>query len=131
MDISVSNETGKLKIDDSIFGDMAKRAIYTVNQEAWLATERGRILDDIGLFPSDYSQSFDIEYEEGKVKFTLFIVCAFGKSIKGISTRLLNQLEGELKKTFGEDLLELKVKVIGIKSKEIARRDIEFSRSYE
>lgn len=131
MDINLTNDTGKIKIADDALGQIAKRAINTVNQEAWLATERGRILDDIGLFSSDYSQSFEVSYADDKIDFTVYVICDFGKSIKGICTRMLNQLEFDLKKTFGEKLVRITVKVIGIKSKEIAKREIEFSREYE
>lgn len=133
MDKIIENEIGKLKISDTILGQLAERAISLVYGDAWLSNEKGRILDDsLSVFAASavYAQSMVVKVKNDRYYFEINIICKFGKSLNSITKEIINQLEKDIRKTFEIDLAEIKVIVRGIKSKEIAKKKIEFVEKY-
>ena len=133
MDKIIENEIGKIKISDTILGQFAFRAISTVSQDAWLASEKGRLLDDsISVFNPNavYSPSMVVTIKNGRYYFEINIIAKFGKSLNLLTKKIIDQLNTDIRKTFDIDLAEIKVIVRGIKSKEIAKKKIEFVEKY-
>lgn len=133
MDKVFETEIGKIKISENILGQLAKRTIECVQGDAWLCNEKARIIDDnlnMFLSTSIYSQSVTYTIKNDRLYFKLFIICDFGKSLNQITERMIKQLEKDIPKIFQEDLAEIKVVVKGIKSKEIAKKNIEFTEKY-
>lgn len=133
MDKIIENEIGKLKISDNILGQFAERAISQVSPDAWLATEKGRLLDDsLSVFTNNfpYSQSIAVKVKNDRYYFEINIIAKFGKSLNTITKNIIDQLNRDIRKSFDIDLAEIKVIVRGIKSKEVAKKKIEFVEKY-
>ena len=55
----------------------------------------------------------------------------FGSSIKKVTESMLNDLEESFKLMFPSQPGKITIKIVGVKSKKIAARDIEVIREYE
>ncbi|MCQ2551075.1 MAG: Asp23/Gls24 family envelope stress response protein [Clostridia bacterium] len=133
MDKILENESGKIKISENVMGQLAKRAIDTTDGDAWLSNEKGRLIDEsITVFVSTtvYSQAVQFEVIDGMLFFTINIICTFGKSLNEVTSAIIKQLERDIPKVFDERLAQIKVIIRGIKSKEIAKREIVFTEEY-
>ena len=133
MDKIIENEIGKLKISENLLGQLAERAISVVKPDAFLSNERGRLLDDaLSVFNAStvYAQSMILKMKNDRYYFEINIIAKFGKSLNDITSKIINQLNKDINKAFDIDLAEIKVIVRGIKSKEIAKKKIEFVEKY-
>lgn len=77
MDKIIENEIGKLKISDTILGQLAERAISLVYGDAWLSNEKGRILDDsLSVFAANsvYAQSMVVKVKNDRYYFEINII---------------------------------------------------------
>lgn len=124
MKIELVNGYGKIKIDEQIFGQIAKRAIDKADGNAWLATKRGKIIED-GFFQSkpDYSPSIECDFHDGVMDCNVHIICRFGKSIRQTSKIIIDSVKKDLAKIC--KVGEVKVSVMGMLSKRLAKRKME------
>ena len=60
-----------------------------------------------------------------------FVIMTFGASIKDNCTAVLDSLEKQMKTMLPDKSGQIVLKIVGVKSKKIARRDIEIVREYE
>jgi len=72
-------------------------------------------------------------FEEDKdiYKIIFYAVISFGSSIKNVTEEVLDQLQSQMQTMFPEYGGCLTLKIVGVKSKHVAERDIEVKREYE
>lgn len=134
METIIYNKYGKIKLSENLLGQIARRAIHTSKGQAWLSTSKGKIIDNsISMLVSTqiYAQSVDCKVVNDKLYLTMYIICEFGKSMNNIVSDIIGQLEKDIPSVFSVDLAEIDVIVKGIKSKEIAKRNIKFVEKYD
>ena len=133
--ISRSTELGTITLSDLIFAEVIERSF---NQKeckgrVWPATSRGRL---IGTDQKSGIQEFAHEIEvkmgpdDNAVSIEFSIIIRFGTSIKKITGLIGDYIAEAIKEDHGERPIFIKIRISGVKSKQIARRDVEVLKSY-
>ena len=127
------NEKGTIKINKHIFGKMAFDAIGLTEGKAFSASEKGKQLTGIGgsrPAPGEISDHMTVREEEGTLYVELCIIMSFGASIQKNTDLILDYMEDQLKICFPQQPGRIVLKVVGVKSKQVAPRDIEVERTW-
>jgi len=125
------NERGTMKINRTIFGRLAYDAVGLTEGKAFSASEKGKQITGIGgtrPAPGEIADNLIIREEEGRIYLELYVIIAFGSSISQMTARILDYLEEEMRLMFPQQGGRIVLKVVGVKSKQIAPRDIEVER---
>lgn len=132
MALRLKTDLGIIKLNDSIIARIILAAIGKTQGKLFLSSERGKILGVASrVSTGDLMGNFTIEETEGKYKLTFYAVIRFGAGIKNITEVVLEHIEKELKELFPEKSGIICLHIVGVKSKQIAQRDIEVKREYE
>lgn len=125
------NEKGTMKINQNIFGRIAYDAVGLTEGKAFSASEKGKQLTGIGgtrPTPGEIGDHMIAREEEGRIYLELYIIMSFGASIQKATQQILDYMEGQLKILFPDQGGRILLKIVGVKSKQIAARDIEVER---
>ncbi len=133
MALERTNDNGIIKINTAIFTKLILKSVSKMRNKAFLASEKGKLLGglDKKISHSELLSHINLKNEEETYCIEFYIITEFGTSIKEITGGILDYLEEELKIMFPKNNLRLTLKVVGVKSKKIAERDITFNRYYE
>ena len=127
------NEKGTMKINKHVFGRLAWDAVGLTEGKAFSASEKGKLLAGIGgsrPAAGEIADHMIIEEKDGVLSLQLYIIMSFGASIQQNTNLILDHMEGELKKMFPNQEGRILLRVVGVKSKQIAPRDIEVERTW-
>ena len=127
------NEKGTIKINKHIFGKIAFDAVGLTEGKAFSASEKGKQLTGIGgsrPAPGEISDNMLIREEEGMLYVEMYLIMSFGASIQKNTELILDHMEQELKICFPQQPGKILLKVVGVKSRQIAPRDIEVERTW-
>ncbi len=126
------NEKGTIKINRLIFGRLAYDAVGLTEGKAFSASEKGKQLTGIGGSRPTPGEIADhmvvLRNPDGSLYIEFCIIMSFGASIQQNTEKILNHMETELKSMFPGEQGRILLKVVGVKSKKIAPRDIEVER---
>ena len=132
MSLRRTTNLGTIIINTSIISKEVIKASTKVNESIFFATEKGKLLGSpkkVGS--SELSANILVDEKEGRFNLTLYIIMNFGSSIKKVTESILNDLEESFKQMFPSQPGKITIKIVGVKSKKIAARDIEVIREYE
>lgn len=132
MSLRRTTNLGTIIINTSIISKEVIKASTKVNESIFFATEKGKLLGSpkkVGS--SELSANILVDEKEGRFNLTLYIIMNFGSSIKKVTESMLNDLEESFKLMFPSQPGKITIKIVGVKSKKIAARDIEVIREYE
>lgn len=127
------NEKGTIKINKLIFGRLAWDAVGLTEGHAFSASEKGKQLTGIGgsrPTPGEIADHMVVQDTDGRLEIRFCIIMLFGSSIQKNTQMILDYMEKELKVMFPEQAGRILLKVVGVKSKQIAPRDIEVERAW-
>ena len=126
------NERGTIRIHNNIFGNLVSDALRQTEGKAFAASEKGKLLGTMGGRPGDgeIGDNLSIREEEGKLYLECYIITRFGSSIKLVTKKMLDFLENQLRQMFPEHSGRVTIKVVGVKSRHIAERDVEVFREW-
>lgn len=127
------NEKGTIKINKHIFGKMAFDAIGLTEGKVFAASEKGKQLSGIGgsrPAPGELSDHMIIREDDGTLYVEMYLIMSFGASIQKNTELIMNHMEKELTACFPKQPGRLLLKVVGVKSKQVAPRDIEVERTW-
>ena len=117
--------------NDSVIAKAIIRSVQTARNKVFVSNQQGRLLGSHSRVSSgDMLDKYIIEEKDEKYRITFHVVLSFGTSIKNVTQTVLDALEKEMSAMFPEYGCELIRKIVGIKSKNIAPRDIEVKREY-
>lgn len=133
MAIEKKNNLGTIKLDDYIFAQLIQTGLSKCDGKAFHASEKGKLLGNQGIKSGigDITSNIKIGEEGNKYILEFFIVTLFGASISETTQEILDYIEYEMKGLFPEKGGRLILRIVGIKSKRIAPRDIKIVREYE
>ncbi len=132
MSLKRTTKLGKITINNSVISKEVIRAATLVNDKVYLATPKGKLLGKPArVGTSELASNIYVREEDGKFCLTVYIIMNFGSSIKNATDTMLDKLEADLIPMFADQQAVLTVKIVGVKSKAIAPRDIEVTREYE
>ena len=133
MSLERSTQYGKIKINDTIFAKAVLSAVAKTGGKVLCASERGKILGGIDQKVSTGELTSNIFIRETAESYYLkfFVIMSFGASIKENCTAVLDSLEQQMKIMLPDKQGQIILKIVGVKSKKIAERNIEIVREYE
>ena len=127
------NEKGTIKINDHIFARIVGEAISQAGGKAFPASEKGKLLTGIGGSMPGVGEQADnlvVREEEGGVYLEWYIIMSFGASIYRATKLMLDYAEKELKSMFPSQPGRAVVRIVGVKSRLIAVRNLEVERKW-
>ena len=132
MSLERSTQYGKIKINDTIFAKAVLSAVAKTGGKVLCASERGKILGGIDQKVSTGELTSNIFIRETAEGYCLkfFVIMSFGASIKENCTAVLDSLEQQMKIMLPDKQGQIILKIVGVKSKKIAERNIEIVREY-
>lgn len=140
MSLSKETELGTISISKIMAAQVLVDAIKQSGcaLKVWPATKKGRqIGTDTKYNISDISSHIAAEMDEnnnGVLVINFCIILKYGCSIKEMTKKLSDFIANEFKKLCSDDAIEkyiVRVTVTGVKSKQIAKRNIEVTNEYE
>lgn len=69
--------------------------------------------------------------EDMECSINLFVIINLGTSISKVTYNLISEIKNRMDMIFDDIKIHINIKIVGIKSKNIAKRNIEVSRSYD
>jgi len=132
MPLTKVTNLGRIIINPSVISKEILNSATVVNEKLFFATEKGKVIGapkKVGL--GELSANVKLNQLDGKILVTMYIVMNFGASIKAATDTILNNLEKSINSMFPDQNVIVTIKIVGVKSKNIAPRDIEVSREYE
>ena len=133
MSLQRTTQCGKIKINENVFAKWVQAAVSKTAGRVLCASEKGKILGGIDQKVSIGELSSNIIIKETKDSYNLkfFVIMSFGASIKKNCNIILDSIESQMKKMFPDKKGQIVVKIVGVKSKKIAERNMEIVREYE
>ena len=132
MSLERSTQYGKIKLNDTIFAKAVLSAVAKTGGKVLCSSERGKILGGIDQKVSTGELASNIFIRETAEGYCLkfFVIMSFGASIKENCTAVLDSLEQQMKIMLPDKQGQIILKIVGVKSKKIAERNIEIVREY-
>lgn len=127
------NEKGTMKINKHIFGRLAFDAMGLTEGKVFFASEKGKPLTGIGgsrPAPGEIADNMVVQDLGNSLYLELYGIISFGASIQKNTKLILDHMETELKAMFPGQSGRIVLKVVGVKSRQIASRDIEVERTW-
>lgn len=132
MSLNRRTRLGTVTVNDNVIAKIILRAVEKSDGKLLLPSERGRILgvaSRVGV--GDILGNFQIQEKENKYFLKFSGIIRFGSSIKNVTENVLDLVQEEMQQFFPTQGGEIILHIVGVKSKQIAERDIEVKREYE
>lgn len=132
MSLERTTQYGKIRLNDTIFAKAVLSSIAGTGGKVLCASEKGKILGGIDQKVSTGELASNIFIKETEDGYCLefFVIMSFGASIKENCTAILNSLEKQMKTMMPDKGGRIVLRIVGVKSKKIASRNIEIVREY-
>ncbi len=133
MAIERKNNLGTIKLDDYIFAQIIRTSLMKSDGRVFHASEKGKLLGNQGIKSGIGEIASNIKISDGDEAYTIefYVIIRFGAGIRKTTKEILDYIEYEMKGLFPEKGGRLILKIVGIKSKRIAPRNIKVVREYE
>lgn len=132
MSLAKTTALGKIIINPSVIPREVRAAATPVKEKMFFATSKGKLVASPAKISSgELASNMIFEETEDKINLTFYMIMSFGSSIKNVTETIFDGLEKSLKVLFPTKSGTLTIKIVGVKSKNIAPRDIEVIREYE
>jgi uncharacterized alkaline shock family protein YloU len=116
---------GRVRYDKLIIGNIAKHVLRDYGRSVIPAGPKGRLARGPSKPDSDDLSFIEARVKNGKIDLTLYIVIRFGASIKTTIETIGQSLRKEINAMTGMPVDKLSIIVVGVLSKNIAKRHIE------
>lgn len=135
MTLSKNTELGQITVSNQIFAGILKDAIKSPDCEdkIWLSTKRGKLLSEASRsYISDIAYVIDVneDVRDGVLSMDVYVITRFGASIKKVVDSMCSYVAEVITKRHGNHPLCINVHVTGVKSKNIARRELLIIKEY-
>ena len=124
---------GAIKINDNIFARMILDAVALTDGKVLCATEKGKYPGglDQRVSVGELLPHIRIQEDESEYMLEFFIIMSFGASIRENCIIVLDYIENQMKSMFPDKNGHIRMRIVGVKSKRIAPRNIQITRKYE
>ena len=137
-DLTVSRETelGTITISNLLFAQIIADSfkIESCTGKVWPSTKKGRQIGSDGKYNlSEFASNIEVErslYGES-VDIEFNIIVKFGTSIRNITDDISDYVAGVIYKKQGKKPNQIKIRIAGVKSRQVARRNLEVVKKYE
>ncbi len=120
----IKNEKGTISLNKNIIGNIVVQAISEFQDRIFLCNQKGKIM------PEDprNSSMMDIVFEEEEFTVKFYILIRFGTSINAVTNKIIDTIYEDINSTLGMRPQKVTAVVLGIVSKQVAKRNIEVSK---
>lgn len=135
MTISKTTELGKITISNLFFAQIIEKSFQEKHCKGrvWPATSKGRQIGNNQKFSlSDFAHEIEVESTaDGKnLDIEFSIIIRFGTSIKLVTGIISDYIAKTIEEKQGYKPNQIKIKIVGMKSKQIAKRKLEVIKQY-
>lgn len=131
--MNIENGLGTIKINNTLYAKVIYQAVSLTDNEMFMSAATPKILatKDRKGSTTFLSQNIEVTETDDEIDIVFYVIAKFGTSISKNAGLILQNVIEDLSHAFPNHSIHVKMKVIGVKSKNIARRDLEFVTSYE
>lgn len=132
MSLRKKTQLGTIIVNNNVIAKVVLRAVEKTDGKFMLSSEKGRILgvaSRVGV--GDISGNFNIECSADTYSLKFTGIIKFGSSIKNVTDVILDSIQEEMQVLFPKQKGIITLHIVGVKSKQIALRDIEVKREYD
>ncbi len=135
MTISKTTELGTITVSNLIFAQIIEKSFQQKHcrGRVWPATSKGRQIGNEQKFSlSDFAHEINVEPSENGDGFELefSIIIRFGTSIKLVTGIISDYIAETIEKKQGRKPDRIIIKIAGMKSRQIAKRNLEVIKEY-
>ena len=132
MALTKKTSLGTITINPSVIAREVREAATPVKEKMFFATDKGKLVaPPMKISSADLSSNMIVEETGDRINVTVHIIMSFGSSIKTVTETIFDGIENSMRALFPQKGGNIKIKIVGVKSKKIALRDIEVVREYE
>ena len=132
MPLSRTTTLGRIIINPSVISREVRAAATPVKEKVFFATDKGKLIAGPQKISStELASNMIFKETDEKIDLTFYIIMSFGSSIKNITETIFDGIEQSFRSLFPTKGGTITIKIVGVKSKKIAPRDIEVIREYE
>ena len=133
MSVEREDTLGNIKLNDAVFARLLLHAIACTEGKAAPASEKGKLLGGMNQKVSAGEAAANLKFWEEPERYCMefYIIISFGARIQKVTDRILNELAAQPAKLLPDKSGHLVLRIVGIKSKKIAERNIEVVKDYE
>ena len=136
MALKRETELGTISVANLFFAQMIANSfkLEACKGKVWPATKKGRqIGGDMKFNLSEFASAIDVEESEfqGHVNIACSIIVKFGTSISALCDVLADDIAMQIEQKHGRKPHNITIHVVGVKSKQIAKRNLEVVKTYE
>ena len=136
MTISRTTELGKITVSDLIFAQIIEKSfkLSECRDKVWPANLKGKQIGNEQKFNlSDFAHEIEVESSSDEINFSLTfnVIIRFGASIKQITNAMSDYISDTILQKQGKRPEMIKIRVVGVKSKQIGKRNVEVVHRYE
>lgn len=135
MTLSKETKLGTISVSNILFAQIIGESFtgeYCLDR-VWPSTKRGRQIGNDAKFSlSEFANHIDVQSSEDEKNIDLefSIIVKFGTSIRKISEHLADDIAKAIEKKSGKKPHQIKIRIAGVKSKQIAKRNLEVIKQY-
>ena len=135
MTLSKETRLGTITISELLFAQIIADGfkLEGCKGKVWPATKKGRQIGSDSKFNlSDFASAIEVEEsaDGNNLDLTFNIIVKFGASISTIGDTLADEIAKSIEEKQGKKPNQIKIRVVGVKSKQIAKRDVEVVKNY-
>ena len=136
MTISKTTELGTINVSDLIFAQIIERSLRQTGcrDKVWPATKKGRqIGNDAKVSAADIAREIEVEASSDGSNFelTFNVIIKFGAGIRKITDLLTDYISETVLNKHGRKPDLIRIRIVGVRSKNIAKRNLEVVKRYE
>lgn len=130
MELTRTTDIGTITINDITFANVVRDGVKLLGSKVFLSSPTGKILGGIDKKVSlnELTQNISLVLADNVISITVYIVASFGASISYVTDFLLNYMEKQLALMVPEYGLHIELKVTGVRSRQVAPRDLTYTR---
>lgn len=135
MTLARETELGTITVSNLLFAQIIADSfkLDSCRGKVWPATKKGRqIGSDMKFNLSDFAGAIEVEESNEGESFDLefSVIVKFGTSISSVCEAVADEVATSIEQKHGKKPNQIKIRVAGVKSKQIAKRNLEVVKRY-
>lgn len=121
----IKTDKGNIIIGKLVIARIVKDAMQKHNPYVYLVNKKCSSSVEFGMeYKENVVNFIDVAVKNENLDVNLYVVLKFGKSIKEVTKELFFDIREALKKSIETEPREITIQIVGVKSKEISKREI-------
>lgn len=135
MTLARETELGTITVSNLLFAQIIADSfkLDACKGKVWPSTKKGKqIGSDMKFNLSEFASAIEVEEraEEDNIELEFHVIVKFGTSIRTVCEAIADDVAASIEKKQGKKPSQIKIHVAGVKSKQIAKRNLEVVKRY-